>query len=212
MRAADNPFRATRVEALRFRHGPTVDDLLRRLQEQHGRGALVGPKGHGKTTLLLELAARLRELGWKTPNVRLGEEWRRAGGTLAERFEAAAQAAGLATASKAAAFRGDAEIDARVVWFLDGVEQLGFLDWRWALSRTRHADGFIVTTHRPGRLPLLHECRTTPELLHELVEELLAVDGIGPVPSADECRTLWNRHSGNLRDCLRELYDTWSRT
>jgi hypothetical protein len=199
------------VEALRFRHGPTVDELLRRLQEQHGRGALVGPKGRGKTTLLLELAARLRELGWKTPQVRLDEEWRQAGGTLAERFEAAARTAGLATAAKAAAFRSDAETGQKAVWFLDGAEQLGFLDWRWALSRTRHADGFVVTTHRPGRLPLLHECRTTPGLLRELVDELLEAAGPSPALRQDGCDALWHRHGGNVRDCLRELYDTWSR-
>lgn len=208
MRAADNPFRAERIEALRFRHGPSVDDLLRRLQEQHGRGALVGPKGHGKTTLLLELAGRLRELGWKTPLVRLDTEWPRSGSGLAEHFSRAAIEAGLPSEGKAAPFRADTEMETKVVWFLDGAEQLGFLDWRWALSRTRHADGFVVTTHRPGRLATLHECRTSPELLRELAGELLALPG-GPAP--DECLTLWSRHRGNLRECLRELYDQWSR-
>jgi hypothetical protein len=216
--AADNPFRAGRIEALRFRHDPSVDDLLRRLQEQHGRGALVGPKGSGKTTLVLELAARLGELGWKTPMVRLDTAWLQSGATLSEHFDQAASAAGLFSEGRASAFRADAETGTNAVWFLDGAEQLGFLDWRWALSRTRHADGFVVTTHLPGRLSLLHETRTSPELLGELVRELMGWDGgdsgsegSPPVLESDECRELWARHRGNLRECFRELYDRWSR-
>jgi hypothetical protein len=210
--AAGNPFRAARLEALRFRHGPPVDELLRRLQEFRGRGALVGPKGSGKTTLVVEIAARLRELDWKAPVVRLDPEWCRSGATLADHFSRAGSEEGVFAKNQSDAFRSDVDHGDKVVWFLDGAEQLGFLDWRWALSRTRHADGFVVTTHLPGRLPLLQETRTSPELLMGLVAELVAASNDGfPDPASEECRALWTRHCGNLRECFRELYDDWSR-
>jgi hypothetical protein len=210
--AAENPFRADRIEALRYRDGPGVDELLRRLHDFRGRGALVGPKGSGKTTLVLEIAARLRELGWKAPVVRLDMKWRRSGATLVDHFSRAAVEEGIASEDRADVFRSDADHDAKVVWFLDGAEQLGFLDWRWALSRTRLADGFVVTTHLPGRFSILKETRTSPELLFGLVVELVAGSTkVFAGPTLEECRTLWIGHNGNLRECFHELYDEWSR-
>ncbi len=84
---------------------------------------------------------------------------------------------------------------------MDGAEQLDPLAW-WTLRlRSRAAAGMIVTSHRPGLLPTLHECRTTPELLAGIVADL-----VGAAREA-EIGELFARHGGDLRLALRELYD-----
>ena len=68
--------------------------------------------------------------------------------------------------------------------------------------RTRRAGGLVITSHRPGLLPTLFECETSPELLAGIVGELAG--------SEVEAGELWARHRGNVRDALRELYDQWA--
>ncbi len=210
MNASENPFRVSRIEALLFRGGPSLDDLLRRLQTLSGRGALVGPKGAGKTTLLLELAARLRRDGWRTPLIRFHEGWHTHASELESLFDNALRAEGPAPGHQADALWSSGD-GGRVVWFIDGAEQLGFFDWRRALSRTRDADGLVITTHHGGRLQTLLDFSTTPELLRDLFAELLAGHPAESAPSLDQCRTLWERHHGNLREVFREQFDLWSR-
>jgi len=88
---------------------------------------------------------------------------------------------------------------------LDGADAIGYLQWS-ALKRhiLGQAAGLIITTHRPGRLPALIHCATTPQLLGEIVARLLPekhdIDGA-------TVESLYNRHQGNIRNCLRELYD-----
>jgi hypothetical protein len=82
-------------------------------------------------------------------------------------------------------------------------EQISAIEWfrfRW---RARRAAGLIVTSHARGRLPLLIECATSPDLLERIVRRLSPAPAAG-APSAAE---LFRRHQGNLRDALRELYD-----
>jgi DNA polymerase III delta prime subunit len=81
---------------------------------------------------------------------------------------------------------------------VDGAEQLTRLQWfRLRLRR----GGLVVTTHRRGMLPELHECRTSPALLREIASSL------GVELTEDECSALHRRHAGNIRESLRELYD-----
>lgn len=177
MRARDNPFASGRVEKLRYRlpEGLTWDELLARLAALRYRAALVGPHGRGKTTLLEELAARLAARGFRVRTVTLRQEerrvdWRR--------------------------FRGLGVDD---LLFLDGAELLGRLAWLRARFLCRRAGGLIVTSHRPGLLPTLLECGTTPELLAELVRELTGAEL--------ETAELFVRHGGNLRLVFWEMYD-----
>ena len=66
LRARDNPFAVQRVHAIRYRlAGITWEELLERLAALGFRAALVGPHGHGKTTLLEDLGARLAEEGFR---------------------------------------------------------------------------------------------------------------------------------------------------
>jgi hypothetical protein len=150
VRARDNPFASDRVESLRYRlpEGLTWDQLLERLAALRFRAALVGPHGHGKTTLLEELAPRLTARGFQVRTVTLRQDERRVDW---KRFR---------------------NLGADGILFLDGAELLGPLAWLRVRLSCRRAGGLIVTSHRPGLLPTFLECKTTPELLAGLVREL----------------------------------------
>jgi len=180
MLARDNPFAVQRVLEIRYRlSGLTWEELLERLAALRFRAALVGPHGHGKTTLLEDLGNRLAAQGFRVRAVTLHEGDRR-----------------LDAAGRRAFFHGLAASD---VLLLDGAEQLARLAWMEVRARTRAAGGLVITCHRPGLLPTLYECRTTPELLAGIVRDL----GEEPPP-----KDLLARHGGNVRNALREMYDT----
>jgi energy-coupling factor transporter ATP-binding protein EcfA2 len=184
-RPADNPFASHRIEGLVYRQdGTTLQDLRQRLEELGGRVAIVGPEGSGKTTLLEEIA---RDLGPPRTMVRIPgscpRPWRTVRAQLSQ------------------------PVSPRHAVLVDGSEQLGAVEWRRLLHRTRRARYLIVTVHRPGRLPTLIECRTDASLLRDLVEELAPADAATLESSLDE---LFRRHGGNIRLCLRELYDVYA--
>jgi hypothetical protein len=75
------------------------------------------------------------------------------------------------------------------------------------MTATRRAGLLVATLHRPRLLPTLIECRTDLGLLRELVAELAPADAPLLEPRLDE---LFERHRGNIRLCLRELYDVYA--
>ena len=184
-RPADNPFASHRVEGLAFRfNGSGLGEISRRLEETGGRGAIVGPKGSGKTTLLEELASALPG---ERVHVRIGggcgHPWRTARAQLPR------------------------PVRPKHAVLVDGAEQIGPIGWRLLLRATRPARSFVATLHRPGLLPTLIECRTDHALLGDLVEELSPEDAPMLERGLEE---LFHRHSGNIRLCLRELYDVYA--
>lgn len=183
--ARDNPFASHRVEALPYRWpGFSWPALLARLGRLGDRGAIVGAHGCGKTTLLDGLEERLRRERAAAPlRLTLRREHERPARRLLE-----------------ALARHDL---AETIVIVDGAEQLGAVGWQRLRHRCRGAAGLIITSHREGRLPTVHTCRTSPELLVELVAEL-APDLAG---RAGGLPALWAEHGGNLRFCLRALYD-----
>ena len=188
MRARDNPFSTDRV--LRVRHrlrGESWDSLLSRLAALNHRAAIVGPEGAGKTTLLEDLEPHLARKGFEIVPLRLTREQ--------------------------PAFAPDAirrlrqQLGPRHLILFDGAEQLGRWSW-WRFQRVaRRAGGLVITSHRSGLLPTLIHCRTDAGLLAEIVAHLLDE----PVERhRDAARRLFQKHRGNLRDALRELYDDWA--
>lgn len=184
MRARDNPFASERVLEIRYRlpDGWTWESLLDRLAALGWRAAIVGPHGRGKTTLLEDLAPRLEARGFQVRPLSLWDDHPRLRSEDRARLR---------------------DLDSRDFVLLDGAEQLGRLSWLFLKIRCRRAGGLLVTSHRPGLLPTLLECHTSPGLLAGIVRELTGEEP----PDAADMETLFARHAGNLRSALRELYD-----
>jgi hypothetical protein len=233
MRARDNPFSADRVLAVRYRpQGTTWDALMARLAALGWRAAIVGPKGSGKTTLLEDLAPRLRERGFETHWIGVepveGRRCRQVPWEGPFRLRPDMEQFGFggpAEAKQETAVRRRAGPDREApkvaggsplprggrpapgpcdVLLVDGADALPWLGWLRVKRLARRAGGLIVTTHRPGRLPTLVECATSPALLREIV------DALGDARDAawrDAIPDLFRKHRGNLREALRDLYD-----
>jgi hypothetical protein len=182
MKARDNPFATDRVLRVRYRpQGWTWEQLLERLAAMNYRGAIVGPEGRGKTTLLEDLGERLAARGFGVRHLRLTRERPAFSGPFLRQF-----------------LRGLSDRD---VILFDGAEQTGRLAWWRFLRRSRAARGLVITSHRPRLLPTLVECETSVPLLRGIVQDLHPGQGGLTV---DE---LFDRHRGNVREALRELYD-----
>lgn len=193
MRACENPFRVQRLARLAYRlEGTTWEALLARWDALGKRAALVGPEGRGKSTLLGELAERVAARdGCRVRSVTLRRGERR-----------------LASVERARLLDGATSRD---VVLIDGAQELSAREWRRLRAATRDAGGMLITSHRAGLLPTLHECRTTPELLRDLLDELLRAEArnevIAQVTAVD---ALFARHRGNLRDALLAAYDAYA--
>ena len=161
-----------------------VVGLLDRLAGLGGSGAVEGPHGSGKTTLLSALAAELEHDGRLAALVRT-RSWR------------------------------DVALVLQIVWrarpgatvCVDSWEAIGVVPGMIVrgLARWKRC-GLIVTSHWSTGLPLLWRCETSTELLTQIIASL--PDEGGRMGAGDIRRT-FERHSGNLRECLLDLYDTF---
>ncbi|MEM9420643.1 MAG: hypothetical protein AAGA25_16570 [Planctomycetota bacterium] len=180
VKPGDNPFRSGCVDALGYRSptGETLQAIETRVRDAGFRGALVGPHGHGKSTLMHHLATLDPPSG-------------------ADRHDVLqVMPDGSSVGSVKQALASDAS---RL--FIDGYD---LLPWRlrWALLRRTQV---IITSHRKTRFPTLLQFETTPELLGQLIEQL-SPEVFGRL-GHQEIRALHARHEGNVRNVLRELYD-----
>jgi len=188
MRARDNPFAVERIQAIRYRPlNTTLDRILARLHELNYRAAIIGPEGSGKTTLLEDLQEMLRQKGLRANLTFVNDT---------SRFDSPACRRLLS------------ELTRDTLLLLDGADLIRRSDWSLLKRHTiTHAYGLVITAHRRGLLPTLIECSTTPALLKNIVADLLPQSRTVPAEFLDR---LYQRHQGNLRACLRELYDLYA--
>ena len=188
MKARDNPFAVERVQTIRYRPlDTTFDEILVRLHELNYRAAIIGPEGSGKTTLLEDLQEILRQKGLRTNLIFVND---------------------TSPLDSPACRRLLAELTRDTILLLDGADLIRRGDWSLLKHHTiTHAYGLIITAHRPGLLPTLLECSTSPALLREIVNELQPQDHALTTEFLDR---LHERHQGNLRACLRDLYDVYA--
>jgi hypothetical protein len=185
-----NPFatRYTRPGAIPplDRHGIPLDiaTLATRL-EAVTAAAIEGPHGHGKSTLLFALAATLTAAGRPVRIVQI-RDW----------HDACTACSVVLLAPRTTAV------------FVDGWERLGPLAGPLRLVARASRRTLLVTSHRAAGLPVLWKCETTPDLLRAVVARL--PDRGGAVDDAD-IAAAFQRHDGNLRESLSELYDTIER-
>lgn len=172
-----------------------VEQFFARLHQQWvdcGRvGAIVGPHGCGKSTLVAALQKSwTQEYSYKVTHIALHNGQR----TLPAWF-----------------WQRDFRKQDLVI--VDGYEQLGW--WaRWQLNRLRRhtSCGLLVTTHAECRLPTLQRIEPSYETLLAVVRRLLAQLG-------DSLRTesfitrhvpaAWQETGANARETLFRLYDCW---
>jgi hypothetical protein len=188
--AQSNPFatRWTRPGAIRFDFGGrgTINGLVQRLEECGWRGAIVGPHGSGKSTLVAALLPAFEAAGRTTTLIQLHEGQRR----LPEpnrRIDRLARASLLV---------------------IDGYEQLGRLRrWHLATQCRRASCGLLVTSHRECGLPVLFRTEPNLSMVERLIGESLPPHG-GRICRADIHRA-WQRNGQNVREILFELYDVF---
>jgi hypothetical protein len=188
MKARDNPFAVERVGTLRYRpQNMTFDQILARLHELNYRAAITGPEGSGKTTLLEDLERMLGANGIKTNLIFVND---------------------TSPLDSPACRRLLTELTRDQIVLLDGADLIRRSDWSLLKRHTiTHAYGLIITSHHRGLLPTLIECSTTPALLKEIVAELQPPS---QTLTAEFLDHLYQRHQGDLRACLRELYDHYA--
>ena len=188
MKARDNPFRVARVHALGYLpQKSNWSDIMSRLRGLSFRAAITGPFGSGKTALLDALAPRLTTLGYTAQTLRLSMQQRSLPRGFTREF-------------------WDRVVPNDVI-LLDEADQLGRAAWLGFKRESRAAAGLVITTRRPGLLPTLVECTTSPELLMDLVRALVLNDAHG---LRDKAHELYSKHEGNLREAIRELYDVYA--
>jgi hypothetical protein len=185
MKARDNPFAVERIGTIRYRPLNTAfDRLLTRLHELNYRAAITGPEGSGKTTLLEDLQQALERKGFRTRRVFVNDASLLDGPACRQLLS---------------------ELTREQIVLLDGADLIRRSDWSLLKRHTiTHAYGLVITSHKRGLLPTLIECATNPALLKDIVADLLPRDHAIP---AEFLESLYERHKGNLRACLRELYD-----
>ena len=163
-------------------HGCPLDlaALIARLDGLEA-AALEAPHGHGKSTLLLALAAAIDAVGRPVRIVRV-RNWRDAW----------------------AACRAVVGAPRRTAVFVDGWDLLGVVAAPLRMAAQGMRRTLLVTSHRPTGLPMLWRCETTPDLLRAIITRL--PDHGGLVDDADIAEA-FDRHGGNLRESLFDLYD-----
>jgi len=187
MKARENPFGVQRIEAIRYLPiGIEPGELPVRLEGLGGRGAIVGPEGSGKTRLLEELEGLLRDRGVSVKSVFVNDSRPLTGQRCKELL------GGLQPGE---------------VVLVDGADSISRARWfRLKRGIIRVGAGLVVTSHRSGLLPTLVECEPTAGLFREIVGELLE----GRQLEGRLLDRVYERHRGNIREALCELYDLWA--
>jgi hypothetical protein len=151
MKAHENPFASHIISTIeyRFERPHDLDLILRRFEENHRRGAIVGPHGSGKTTLLRTIRTELQRKGFEVCSVELRDKEPK-----------------------------QIELPPKSVVIIDGAEQISALKWWLLMRRAERAQirGVIITTHRPQKLPTIYQTRPSQQVFTQLVAELCSAD------------------------------------
>lgn len=175
-----NPFATVRIEALEYQFDhDSWDSFLERLGSMNYRGALVGPEGVGKTTLLFELNEKLKHKGLNPLLIRLS------GGKR----------------NMPAAFWFCTKKTAQII-LVDSAENLPWWQFQLLKLKCKIASlGLVVTAHKEGLLPTLIRCGTSFDLFAKLTEEL-----VGQRFEKETLYLIYSRSKGNIRLAFLELY------
>lgn len=183
-----NPFatRWTRPGVLPylFAAGDDATRVVERLRAHHWRGAIVGPHGSGKTTLVATLLPALAAAGRYPRVVTLSQGQHR---------------------WPADALAGP-ELTPSTQLIVDGYEQLGLLARLGLQARCWwRGVGLLITSHRRTLLRTLFITQPSEAIALLLVQRLTAQRG--PAPSEEVVRSAYRAAHGDMREMLFALYD-----
>jgi energy-coupling factor transporter ATP-binding protein EcfA2 len=155
-----------------------------KLASQQWQGAIIGPHGSGKSTLVESLRPTIIAAGRSIQAISLRDGQRRLPRPI---FETRAT-------------------DANPLVIIDGYEQLGW-PARLRLSlRCRSAGaGLLVTSHRPIRIPTLIQLSPDRQLVEHLVDDLCAE--VSTTITRADIAASHACHGSNVREILFDLYD-----
>jgi energy-coupling factor transporter ATP-binding protein EcfA2 len=185
--APHNPFSTGHhragVMAYRFEEGGSAAALFDRFLAGGAEGALIGPEGTGKSTLLAALA---REAERRTLRV--------------QRLTVEHDGSHPALAAPAAGEH---------LLCLDEADRLSWWRLHALRRRCRHEGiGLLVTAHRPLALPTLRRTSVSPALAVALAAQVLAQSPALPLlVRAEEAGDLLRAQGGDLRRVFLALYD-----
>lgn len=181
VKPSDNPFRSTAVDALNYHAagGESLEQIEAQLSGLNYRAAILGPHGHGKSTLMRHLVGR----------------------PLPTNIRSSITIQVAADGTNTAAVRVALTQPADVLLWIDGYDLLS-ARLRWALRRRPYV---VVTSHRKTALPTLICRETSPMLLGQLIDRLSPA--VRFMIDETQLNDLNAEHHGNVRDALRELYD-----
>ncbi|QDU95353.1 hypothetical protein [Lignipirellula cremea] len=189
--SSSNPFatRFTRPGAIPFLASADVlTGIVERLEHCGWQGQIVGPHGSGKSTLLESLTPLLQARGREVQRFTLHDGQRRFPCDQAEM----------------------ANWKPTTCVVIDGYEQLGW--WsrrRLRRSLRRQGAGLLATAHADVRLPEVYVMRPSLELTQQLAARLLGDPASRGAVTPDDVAASYQRHEGNVRETLFELYDLY---
>ena len=169
-----------------FPAGVTPESLVAELARQQWRGAIIGPHGSGKSSLLAALRPALAAQSRAVVQQQL-------------------QSGQRSLDWSALAWR---DWTNHTLVIIDGYEQLSL--WQCLLLRARcrqRSAGLLVTAHQPVRLPLLFATKPTLELALDIVQRLLPDSDDRITPS--DVVAAFTQKKGDLREMLLSLYDVF---
>lgn len=144
--------------------------------------AIVGPHGHGKSTLLAAIVRQSSALGRRV--VCIGVD---------------------GPAAAVAAVAAIARVPPGSLVCIDGWDRMRCgTSWAARVLATRRGCGMLVTTHTDAGLPVLARCESSPAILAKLIGLLPDHGGRITPTDVDEA---FLRHAGDVRESLFELYD-----
>lgn len=187
--ANENPFRTSQLAALPWLPIQVdLENLFEEWQKQSFRGQINGLHGAGKSTLSLKLSELAESHGF-----------------VCQRLFANLQ-------SNSKVFKDWqtilAKADSKTLFILDGI---GHAPARHAQKWLSQCPHFLAIAHKKmPDVPQLAHLKATANILEDLVFILAGDEGNKLLKQINGANFLFEKHAGNLRDCLFELYSHWS--
>jgi hypothetical protein len=196
----DNPFATCWIKPgalpFRFASGESAGQLVARLAAQNWRGAIVGPHGSGKSTLVEALKPAIAAAGRSPLAITLRDGQRRLPSDFLWRVGQ--------TCVPAA--RQECPLQELGLVVIDGYEQLSWWErLRLAHGCRRAGVGLLVTAHKHTRIPTLIELAPDLGLVRQLVADLSTNVSASITPN--DIAASHACHGSNVREIFFDLYD-----